>query len=75
MEKLFDIASTVTELLQNQNPLRGRLLELSQTNQWSANLQALYHFVSRHRSGDMFAATLGHAVANLPWEKLQVGPA
>jgi len=70
VEKLYDIASTVTSLLHGTAPLTGKLAQLARTNQWSDLLQNLHFFVARHRAGSPFAQPLAQAVALVPRARL-----
>ena len=64
VEKLYDIAAMPTTLLLDMSDqgLHGMLTDLAATDQWSDMVQALYHFVSRHRQGGDLAMPLGLAL-------------
>ncbi|OCF42827.1 hypothetical protein I317_03304 [Kwoniella heveanensis CBS 569] len=64
VEKLYDIASIITELLQSGEDIQPRLLAIVQTERWMDMLNSLTGFVSRHRGGGDFTGQLAIA-ANL----------
>jgi hypothetical protein len=62
VEKLYDIASIVSEMLQRQPGVNAKLLMVAQTDQWGQLLQDLYYYVTRHGAGMAFAAPMAEAV-------------
>ncbi|WVW79632.1 hypothetical protein I302_101601 [Kwoniella bestiolae CBS 10118] len=63
VEKLYDIASIVTELMQTSTKLQSRLMDVAKTDQWMDLLQTLYTFVASHRSGTTFVQPMAQALS------------
>ncbi|WWC89638.1 uncharacterized protein L201_004563 [Kwoniella dendrophila CBS 6074] len=63
VEKLYDIASIVTELIQTSTQLQNKLVEVAKTDQWTDLLQSLYDFVTSHRSGVSFVQPMSQALS------------
>ncbi|RKU40007.1 hypothetical protein DL546_000533 [Coniochaeta pulveracea] len=67
VEKLYNIASTVTVLMRTSSGpmMTGRLAELALTSQWPKVLQELTFFVRRHHKGYRFAGSLSHEIGSV----------
>lgn len=64
MEKLYDIGSILTNLLQSPSvTLQTKLVSIVQSTAWSDTLESLYSFLSLHRGGtNDFASQLAQAI-------------
>lgn len=74
VEKLYDIASIVSELLQSGRPLDDKLLAIAQTDEWTEMLQSLYFYVTRHRAGVDLTTPLAQAVSFASPVRLLMAP-
>ncbi|WVQ96920.1 hypothetical protein IAU59_004028 [Kwoniella sp. CBS 9459] len=75
VEKLYDIASIITELLQSGEEIQPRLLAIVQTERWLDMLHSLSGFVSRHRGGGDFTGQLAIAANLITNLKMLMNPA
>ncbi|WVR07710.1 hypothetical protein IAU60_004752 [Kwoniella sp. DSM 27419] len=62
VEKLYDIAAVVSELLQSNPSISAELLIVAQTDQWNQLLQDLQFYVTRHGAGTALTAPMAQAV-------------
>ncbi|WWC98224.1 hypothetical protein V866_005115 [Kwoniella sp. B9012] len=74
VEKLYDIASIVTELMQTSTKLQSKLMDVAKTDQWTELLQTLYTFVASHRSGISFVQPMAQALSVANGVKLLCAP-
>ncbi|WVF71046.1 hypothetical protein IAT40_005843 [Kwoniella sp. CBS 6097] len=74
VEKLYDIASIITELLQSGEDIQPRLLAIVQTERWLDMLNSLSGFVSRHRGGGDFTGQLAIAATLITNLKMLMDP-
>ncbi|WWC63758.1 uncharacterized protein I303_106363 [Kwoniella dejecticola CBS 10117] len=63
VEKLYDIASIVTDLLQTSTTLRSDLVDIAKLDRWTDLLQTLYNYVASHRSGMAFVQPMAQALS------------
>ncbi|WRT69313.1 uncharacterized protein IL334_006297 [Kwoniella shivajii] len=63
VEKLYDIASIVTELMQSSPQLQSKLMDVARTDQWNDLLQSLYNLVAQHSSGTTFIQPMSQALS------------
>lgn len=73
VEKLYDIASIITDLLQS-NQVDPSVFELVQGERWTGMLATLTHFVSSHRAGVDFTEQLAGAARFASNVKLLMAP-
>jgi len=73
VEKLYDIASIITDLLQS-NEVNSSVFELVQGERWTDMLATLTHFVSSHRAGMDFTEQLAGAARFANNVKLLMAP-
>ena len=64
LEKLYDIGSILTNLLQSPSvALQTKLVSIIQSTSWGETLDSLYTFLSLHRGGtNDFASQLAQAI-------------